>query len=300
MAQSRMKSRDISIQPAGLLLPGCAEDQVAKLAKESIAVTITSPPYFRQKDYGVEGQIGWESTVTEYVTRLKKILAGLLRATKPDGSCFIVVGDSYVNKALQLVPARIAIAAGEVGWTLRNDIVWAKTDAAPDGANNRWRFSHEHILFLTKRAQKYKFNADAIRVPYSPDTVRRWANGQAYGGRKATDEAGPKGQRFRRGKVFKLNPKGTISKDVIECSTARSPLDHFATFPPALVERMLLATTNPGDTVLDCFAGTATTGVIALEHDRRFIGIELNPHYVELGQQAIAGARKAKSGTQAA
>jgi DNA modification methylase len=181
----------------------------------------------------------------------------------------------------------LAIAACEVGWTIRNDLIWAKTDAAPDGACDRWRFSHEHILFLTKSARGYKFNADEIRVPYSPVTLRRWAGGQQYGGYKAKDEAGPRGQRFKKGKTFKLHDKGTIPRDVVECATARSKLDHFATFPLELIEQFVLATTDLGDLVFDPFAGTATSGVAAIRRGRRFLGIELNPQYTKIARARL-------------
>jgi DNA modification methylase len=215
------------------------------------------------------------------------VFDGLFRVTKPMGSCFFVVGDTYVNKSLQLVPQRLAIAACDAGWTLRNDLIWSKSDAAPDGAADRWRFAHEHILFLTKQARGYTFHADEIRVPYSPVTLRRWANGQQYGGDKAQDEAGPKGQRFKRGKTFKLHEKGTLPRDVVECATARSRLDHFATFPLDLIEQFVLATSNKGDLVFDCFAGTATTGVAALRNQRRFLGIELNAEYAKIARDRL-------------
>lgn len=178
--------------------------------------------------------------------------------------------------------------------------MWVKKpDAAPDGAGDRWRFSHEHVLFLTKAARGYKFRADAIRVPYSPQTVRRWSAGQRYGGGKAGDEAGPRGQRFKRGKTFRLNDKGTLPTDVIGCATARSRLDHFATFPLELVEKFVLATTDPGDLVFDPFAGTATTGVAALRNGRRFAGIELNPAYAGIARDRLR-AERAAAGERAA
>ena len=116
-------------------------------------------------------------------------------------------------------------------------------------------------------------------MPYSPVTLRRWSGGQEYGGNKAKAEAGPSGQRFKRGKTFRLNEKGTIPRDVIDCATARSRLDHFATFPIELIEKFVLATSDEGDLVLDPFAGTATTGAAAVRNARRFLGIELNPDY---------------------
>lgn len=295
----RAQGRAESSLVGGTIIEGCAETEVPRLREESIGVTITSPPYFQQKDYSAKGQLGWESTVQEYVDRMKKILAGVWQATSPTGSCFVVVGDTYLKKSLQLVPQRLAIAACEVGWTLRNDLIWAKSDAAPDGAADRWRFSHEHILFLTKQARGYKFHADKIRVPYSPETVRRWSGGQEYGGNKAKNEAGPQGQRFKRGKTFRLNEKGTIPRDVIECATARSRLDHFATFPLELIEKFILATTDPGDSVCDPFAGTATSGVAAVRHGRGFLGIELNPSYAKIGRARLERERLKDAGQAA-
>lgn len=266
------------------VVEGSVERKLASVPEGCVQSTVTSPPYYRQKDYHATEQLGWEATVGEYVGKMRKLFEELWRVTDAAGSCFFVVGDTYVNKALQLVPQRLAIAACDAGWTIRNDLIWAKTDAAPDGASDRWRFSHEHILFLTKSARGYKFNADEIRVPYSQVTLRRWAGGQQYGGDKAKNEAGPKGQRFKKGKTFKLHEKGTIPRDVVECATARSKLDHFATFPLELVEQFVLATTDKGDLVFDPFAGTATSGVAAVRNGRRFLGIELNPQYAKIAR----------------
>ena len=212
----------------------------------------------------------------------------------------MVVGDTYINKSLQLVPQRLAIAACECGWTLRNDLIWAKTDAAPDGAADRWRFSHEHILFLTRQPRGYTFHADRIRVAYSPVTLRRWAGGQTYGGAKAKADSGPRGQRFKKGKTFKLHERGTIPRDVIECATARSKLDHFATFPLDLIEEFLLATSDEGDLVFDPFTGTATTGVAAVRNGRRFLGIELNPAYAKIARNRLKAEGKGEAAERAA
>lgn len=283
----------VSLVDQPVVLEGSAEESLATLEDGGVQTTITSPPYYRQKDYHAGGQIGWERSVATYVERLRRVFVQLHRVTAATGSCFFVVGDTYLNKSLQLVPQRLAIAACEAGWTLRNDLIWSKSDAAPDGAADRWRFAHEHILFLTKSARGYKFNADEIRVPYSPVTLRRWSSGQAYGGSKAQDEAGPRGQRFKRGKTFKLNKKGTLPRDVIECATARSKLDHFATFPLELVEKFVLVASDPGDLILDPFAGTATTGAAAVRNGRRFLGIELNSQYARVARGRLEAEVKA-------
>ncbi|MGA2498385.1 MAG: site-specific DNA-methyltransferase [Tepidisphaeraceae bacterium] len=287
MAIARQKRGGQATANEPVIIEGSAAAKLAEISEDFVQTTVTSPPYYRQKDYHAKGQIGWEPSVEMYVEKLTTIFNELWRVTAASGSCFFIVGDTYVNKSLQLVPQRLALAACEVGWTLRNDLIWAKSDAAPDGAADRWRFAHEHVLFLTKSPRGYKFNADVIRVPYSPVTLRRWSAGQEYGGNKAKDEAGPQGQRFKRGKRFKLNDKGTIPRDVIESATARSRLDHFATFPLELVEQFILATSDPGDLVLDPFAGTATTGAAAIRNGRRFVGIELNSDYAKMARNRL-------------
>jgi DNA modification methylase len=265
---------------------GCAFENLSKSPSDSVVATITSPPYFRQKDYGVAGQFGWESTLDEYLNKLRTLFTELLRVTSSEGTCFFVIGDSYVKRALQLVPQRAAIIATECGWTLRNDLIWAKTDAAPGCSTDRWRFTHEHILFMSKKSKGYKFNTSPIRVPYNDRTIRRWGNGQTYGGPKAGD-AGTQAQRCAKGKSFHLNPEGTIPADVMLHATARSKLDHYATFPLGLVEQFVLAATSPNDLIFDPFTGTGTTGVAALMHRRRFLGIELSPSYQKIAETRL-------------
>lgn len=277
-----------STQSMWQIIPGCALATMATLPSSTVDTTITSPPYFRQKDYGVKNQLGWESSLDEYLAKLRILFLELLRVTSPTGTCFFVIGDSFAKRSMQLVPQRAAIIAAETGWTLRNDLIWAKTDAAPGCSADRWRFTHEHVLFMSKNSKGYKFDADSIRVPYNERTIRRWGNGQTYGGRKAGVEAGAQTQRFARGKSFRLNPEGTLPSDVLLHATARSKLDHYATFPLGLIERFLLATTNPDDVVFDPFTGTGTTGVAALEHGRKFLGIELSPSYLTIARQRLS------------
>jgi site-specific DNA-methyltransferase (adenine-specific) len=266
---------------------GDAKDVLGTLPPGSVDLTVTSPPYFRHRDYGVTGQIGREATVEEYVTNIRGVLVELLRVTAETGACFFVVGDTYQKQKLVLVPHRIALVADEVGWTVRNDLIWSKLDPPPESPRNRWRSAHEHILFLTKRPGKYTFHADAIRVPYADATKKRWGNGQVYGGPKSEERPNDKASRMRHGKTFKLNPKGCLPSDVWSLPAGDSSVRHYATFPDRLVTPMILACSKPGDLVLDPFAGSGTTCRIAKENGRRFIGIELNPTYAGMAARAI-------------
>jgi DNA modification methylase len=177
------------------ILCGDAETALATLKDGEVDLTVTSPPYFRHRDYGVKGQIGREKTLDDYLGKIRGVLAQVLRVTAETGACFFVVGDTYEKQKLLLVPHRIAISADELGWTVRNDLIWNKTDPPPESPRNRWRSGHEHILFLTRQSGGYKFSADAVRVPYAEATLRRWGNGQAYGGEKSENRTNAKDSR---------------------------------------------------------------------------------------------------------
>jgi DNA modification methylase len=266
---------------------GDAKKVLSGLPEESVDLIVTSPPYFRHKDYGVNGQIGVEKTVEDYIAKIRGVLEELLRVTATTGACFIVVGDTYFNQKLLLVPHRIALAADEIGWTVRNDLIWSKLDPPPESPRNRWRSSHEHIVFLTKRPTKYKFDVDAIRVPYSDSTLKRWGNGQVYGGPKSEGRKNENDSRMRHGKKFTLNPKGCIPTDVWSLPSGDSSDRHYATYPERLVRPIILACTDPGDLVLDPFVGSGTTCRVSKAEGRRCIGIELNPEYARMAAKAI-------------
>src|SRR6266851_6086287 len=136
------------------IITGDATLVLEALPSEIVDLTVTSPPYFRHRDYGVAGQLGRETTVDEYVTKIRAVLEELLRVTAKSGACFFVIGDTYRNQKLLLVPHRIALVADEVGWFVRNDLIWSKLDPPPESPRNRWRSGHEHVLFLTKQRTK--------------------------------------------------------------------------------------------------------------------------------------------------
>lgn len=224
----------------------------------------------------------------------------------------------YKQKDLIGVPWMVAFALRDFGWYLRSDIVWAKANCMPESVTDRPTRSHEYIFLLTKSA-KYFYDHEAIKEPciYDVDgtgTAARKArangnkllptervNGIRPGGYKnsVNFEGKNSGNEKQRGHSRRHNGfndrwdkmeheeqcTGMRNKrDVWTIAPANYPEAHFATFPPALIKPCIMAGSRPGDTVLDPFGGSCTTGMVATELGRKSILIELNPEYVKLGQ----------------
>lgn len=119
------------------------------LADRSVSLVVTSPPYWRKRDYGVPGQLGQEPTPAGYVAALMDCLTEWRRVLTPTGSVMLNVGDGYHRRALAGIPGRIEAAAADAGWLLRNRIIWTKTRGMPDPARDRLANRHEYVLHLT-------------------------------------------------------------------------------------------------------------------------------------------------------
>ena len=204
-----------------------------------------------------KGAHGFEPNVGLYVSHTVEIMREIRRVLKPDGVVFWNVGDKYVNKSLVLVPDRVAIAAQEDGWFVRSEIIWLKPDAMPRSVKDRPTDAHERILMLTKSA-RYYWDPEALREPAK------------------TKDCGPDGKRNGR--------------NIWEMNVSRFQGAHFATFPDELPRRCILAASRPGDIVADVFAGTGTTGKVAMEHDRRCILLDRN-YSGEGGYEVVARQR---------
>ena len=179
-------------------------------------------------------------------------------------------------KDLVGIPWRVAFALQADGWYLRQDIIWHKPNPMPESVRDRCTKAHEY-LFLLSKSPRYWFDQDAIKERETcgrvrgpalhPDTVS--TNGNSGLARRGGD-----GTRNRR--------------DVWTVATKPYAEAHFATFPPDLIRPCVRAGCPAGGTVLDPFAGAGTTGLVALEEGRDFLGIELNPEYVGLIEKRLA------------
>lgn len=125
------------------------------LDDNSVDLIVTSPPYWRKRDYGVEGQIGQEASPKEYVAAIVDCFREWRRVLRPTGSVFFNIGDTYDRRSLAGVPSRIEAAVSDDGWMIRNRIVWTKEKGMPEAVTNRLTTRHEYIIHFTLSGDYY-------------------------------------------------------------------------------------------------------------------------------------------------
>ena len=236
------------------------------------------------------GCLGLEPTHLMFVENLNLIFEEIKRVLKPDGTCWVNLGDTYVGggrggkngdqtgnsldrtrannglkwgkptgkveglkpKDLVGIPWRFALKCQDSGWYLRSDIIWHKGNPMPESVSDRPSKSHEYIFLLTK-SKKYFYDSKAVEVP----TIEKSEGKVVYKNRRS---------------IWKIN-----IKPVKEA--------HFATYPEEIPELCIKAGCKEGGTVLDPFFGSGTTGRVAERLGKKWIGIEMNPEYVKIAKQ---------------
>ena len=180
------------------------------------------------------------------------------------------------------------------GWYLRNDIIWMKDNPMPESVKDRCARCYEHI-FLFSKSKKYFFDYKAISEPIAPATAERLKRGMKGGNKYGKPVPGqPQPQSINRPrehgeiKDSDINPLRN-KRDVWKINTVPFKGGHYAAYPPKLVETCLLAGCPEGGIVLDPFMGSGTTGMVAAQMGRHFVGVELNPEYTELAYKRIGG-----------
>ncbi|MCX6154442.1 MAG: site-specific DNA-methyltransferase [Candidatus Kapabacteria bacterium] len=306
------------------ILQGDSLTILKTLPSDSVDCCISSPPYWNLRDYGVEGQLGLEPTFKEYIIKLCDIYDEVRRVLKPTGTCFVNLGDTYYgggrnsgntqnnpckqdtnsasqvqvkwnkelpNKCLCQIPFRFSIEMiDNRGWILRNDLIWHKANPMPASARDRFTVDHEPIFMFVKSG-KYSFDADKVRVKQKKfvnnpnDRPKPLNEGSSFESGASAKKGGFDSYRGKNGRVY--NPLGRNMRTVHKCSSEPFKGAHFATYPKRLIKPYILAGCPDGGIVLDPFIGSGTTAEVALRSGRNFIGIELNPKYIEMAEKRI-------------
>jgi DNA modification methylase len=325
------------------ILCGDAIEQLRTLPDESVHCVVTSPPYWRQRDYNVEGQLGLEQTPEEYVDGLVAVFREVRRVLRADGTCWVNVGDKwasggnggggsfmadrgdawahakdtkgwrspptgYKDKDLVLVPFMLASAMRNDGWYLRQCNIWAKPNCMPESVSDRSTAAHEYVFHFTKSAD-YWYDSDTARTPPAPSSETRLmqdidaqegsfrANGGAKTNGPMKPVMGKQRGHSRRHDGFNARwdamskeeqmAGGANLRSVWWISPAHNREAHYAVMPEALAKLCIVAGCPENGIVLDPFFGLGTTGLVAAKCGRDWIGIELNPAYVEMAERRL-------------
>jgi len=186
-------------------------------------------------------------------------------------------------KSLCLIPERFAIRMIDNGWILRNKIIWYKPNCMPSSTKDRFTIDFEYIYFFVK-SKKYYFKTQY--EPYSQAGIER-AKYPFGGHNKGIDHNNGRHFYFTTKKMIPASALGRIKRTVWKINTKSFPEAHFAVFPEELVKQCLDAGCPEQGTVLDPFSGAGTTGLVAIKNHRNYIGIELNPYYIEITNKRL-------------
>ena len=260
---------------------GDARDVLRGMDADSVHCVVTSPPYWGLRAYkGDHGMIGMEPTFDEHLENLVSVFDEVRRVLRPDGTLWLNYGDAYARgegrggsgsgdkqasnagsatvtprdflkaKDLMLMPARVAMALQEAGWWLRSEIIWHKPNPMPESVTDRPTCAHEKV-FLFSKAPRYFYDAEAVRVAYSPESLSRY-DSPMQGTRPGIRQPGV--TRDLENDVRTPNPAGANLRNVWKIATAPFKSSHFATFPPALVEPCIKAGTSKHGVCSECGA----------------------------------------------
>jgi site-specific DNA-methyltransferase (adenine-specific) len=256
------------------IIEGDAHVVLARLPDRCVQSIVTSPPYWGLRDYDSPGQIGLEETLPQYLNRLVAIFAETRRVLKDDGTLWLNIGDGYTS--------------GNRGWRAPDKKNAARAmDVRPDTPEGLkpkdllgipWRLAlrlQEDGWYLRSDIIWHKPNAMPESVKDRPTRAHEYIfllskREQYY---------------YDRGAVLEANQRNRRS--VWSVNTLPLSMPHAATFPPALVRPCILASTRPGDTILDPFFGSGTVGLVCEETGRNYLGIELHPDYVKLAAERL-------------
>lgn len=248
--------------------------RLAQFPSESVDLIYLDPPFFSNRNYeviwGDEAEIRsfedrWEGGVHVYVEWMRDRVMEMHRLLKPTGSFYLHCDWHAVHYLKQMLDA----VFGDDQF--QNEIIWYYRGAGV--SPRRWARRHDNILFYTK-GKTWTFNVDPVRDEYAAATKARFE--YKVGNVRGTADYGRQA----------LNPSGKHPDDVWELSivapSARDRLGYPTQKPEKLMERIILASSNPGDVVLDPFAGCGTTLVVAQRFKRAWVGIDISPTAVRL------------------
>lgn len=251
---------------------GDAVETLAKMPESSVHCVVTSPPYYSQRDYQADGQLGLEETLDEYIEKLVEVGDEIRRVLRPDGNLWLNLGDKFAGsggaggqwgrndtgtaqrngdpgsayngpaggarfrrKSKMLVPHRVVIALQDAGWVVRADAVWSKPDPTPGPWDDRLNETKEFLFHLTPEPM-YWWDLHAIREPHKEHSIERSA-------REDNRHEHSKRQTLHNEETLNpdqfCHPDGKNPGDVFRVPTSSYSAEHFAVYPEDLIQPLI-------------------------------------------------------------
>lgn len=279
---SKLKNDSSNETKSELYLGDCLKE-LRNIKADSIDLIFTSPPYADQRKNTYGG-----IHPDKYVEWFSQISSQLFRVLKPTGTFVLNIKEKVVDGERSLYVMDLIKAMRKQGWLWTEEFIWHKKNSYPGKWSNRFRDSWERLLQFNKQ-RKFNMYQDAVKVP-----IGDWAKSRL----KNLSETDKKRDNARNGSGFGKNVSNWLNKEtvyptnVLHLATECNNKNHSAAFPKELPEWFIKLFTKEGDTVLDPFAGSGTTLVVAQEMNRSAIGIEIVPEYCDVIENQITIKRK--------
>jgi site-specific DNA-methyltransferase (adenine-specific) len=255
-------------------------EQMLEIEDGEIACIITSPPYFQMRDYGTGvDQRGLEKDVDSFIKGLVSDFRDCKRVLADDGSLWVNLGEAVIDGHYNAIPHKFVLAMMEDGWIFNDEIIWVKNNPVFTQAKRTVR-AHEYIFHFVK-SSNYKYDISWLSNLSDPnDLISYGTSGKISNLMSSMD--------FREN-IIRTN-SNNMEKLRRECSDKGFHLTHGAAFPLTIPLILILTTTSlqSGDTVLDIYSGTATTGEAAAMTGRKYIGYEIKPEYIMASEVRLA------------
>lgn len=257
------------------IFEGDASTVLERLPDASVQCIVTSPPYWGLRDYDNPDQIGLEVTLPQFINRLTRVFNEARRVLRDDGVFWLNIGDGFTsgNRAWRAPDKKNPARAMDV------------RPPTPEGLKPKDLLGIPWRLAFALQDDGWYLRADIIwnKPNAMPESVKdRPTRSHEY------LFMFTKSERYHYDRTVVLGPNGRNLRSVWDVHTQGFSGAHFATFPPKLIEPCILASTLPGDFILDPFFGAGTVGLVAQQLDRKYVGVELNPRYVSLAADRLA------------
>ena len=275
------KGGNFAGSPSCKLILGDCQTALREVPDDSVRLIVTSPPYAdaRKNSYG---GIHPDEYVQWFLPRAEEFRRVLCH----DGTFILIIKEAVVDGERHPYVMELVFALRRQGWLLTEEWIWAKKNCTPGKWPNRFRDAWEHV-YQFNRDRHFYMDQDAVRVP-----VGEWADSRlsSLGANDWSRNASATDSPFGRNVANWVGRETVFPSNVLRLATECGYQGHPAAFPVSLPDFFVRLFSSPGDTVLDPFSGSGTTGVAVLRLGREFIGVDTNEEYLDVSRKRFEEA----------